>query len=193
MQWSGDSPADLGDGARWMSFEELAAVRGISKPSAVKLVRRHKWRRQRDNQGHVRALVPTEWATREETWERDSPADSPPSSLRDISRITNAFEAAVSSLTERAQAAEARADRAEQARDSFRAELTSAEGRAGAERQRADRAEAARDTAQAELAGAQEALAGAETRLREAEQARAEFWSRSRWARVRSVWRGTGG
>ena len=49
------------DGARWMTFKELAALRGISKLSAVSLVRRHGWRRQRDNQGHVRALVPAAW------------------------------------------------------------------------------------------------------------------------------------
>ena len=53
---------------------------------------------------------------------------------------------------------------------------------------RADRAEQARDRLQSELAGAQEVLAAAETRLREAEAARAEFWSRSRFARLRAVW-----
>ncbi len=41
-----------------MTFAELADARGISKSSAIKLVHRHGWRRQRDDQGHVRALVP---------------------------------------------------------------------------------------------------------------------------------------
>jgi hypothetical protein len=45
---------------------------------------------------------------------------------------------------------------------------------------------------QIERAAVQEALAGAETRLREAEAARAEFWARSRWKRIRAVWRGRG-
>jgi hypothetical protein len=45
---------------------------------------------------------------------------------------------------------------------------------------------------QAELASAQEALAGAETRLLEAEAARAAFWSRRRFARIRAVWWGRG-
>jgi hypothetical protein len=42
-----DPPADTDDG-RWMTFAELAAARGISKASAIKLVRRHGWRRQHD-------------------------------------------------------------------------------------------------------------------------------------------------
>ena len=47
--------------ARWMSFQALAALRGTSKRAAVMLVRRHKWPRQTDNQGHTLALVPATW------------------------------------------------------------------------------------------------------------------------------------
>jgi hypothetical protein len=180
---TGDSPPDRtadADGSEyWVSFEELAKARGVTKPSAIKLVRRHGWRRQRDNQGHVRALVPTAWLTPEETGEPDSTGESPADRTADISRTINVLQAAVASLTERAQVAERRADQAGARAD--RAE----QGRTRAE-ERADRAEE-------ELAGAQEALAGAETRLREAEAARAEFWSRSRWQRVRAVLRGRGG
>jgi hypothetical protein len=61
------------DEARWMSFVELAIARNISKASAIKLIRRHGWRRQRDNKGHVRALVPLPWA---EGGEPDNPRDS---------------------------------------------------------------------------------------------------------------------
>jgi hypothetical protein len=81
---------------------------------------------------------------------------------------------------------------AELARDAARTELSAEkEVRAGAEQDRA-RAEERANRAEAELAGAQEALAGAEQRLREAEATRAEFWSRSRFARIRAVWRGRG-
>src|SRR5690349_19397517 len=52
--------------ARWMTFAELALIRGTSKRAAVTLVRRHGWRRQRNNEGHVIALVPLTWATPEE-------------------------------------------------------------------------------------------------------------------------------
>ena len=54
---------DLAD-ARWMTFAELAVARGISKDSAMALVRRKGWRRQRDNTGSVMALVPTDGPTR---------------------------------------------------------------------------------------------------------------------------------
>jgi hypothetical protein len=48
----------VGDGARRMTYAELAAVRGISALSAERLVRRHKWPRQTGNDGVVRVLVP---------------------------------------------------------------------------------------------------------------------------------------
>jgi hypothetical protein len=48
------SPADT-DGDRWMTLVELAEARGISKASAARLVRRHRWRRQTDNTRRVRA------------------------------------------------------------------------------------------------------------------------------------------
>ena len=48
----------VGDGARRMTYAELAAVRGISALSAERLVRRHQWPRQTGNDGVVRVLVP---------------------------------------------------------------------------------------------------------------------------------------
>src|ERR1700683_1268426 len=51
---------DGADVGRWMTFAELSQARGISLPSARKLVRRHQWRRQTGNQGIVRILVPVE-------------------------------------------------------------------------------------------------------------------------------------
>jgi len=145
-----DSPpdwqADRGDGARWMTFSELAKVRGISKLSAARLVRRHGWRRQQDNQGHVIALVPSIWV---------NPADNPPASPRDdppddlsdkatrpadnppdaaslvaaLAAVESAHIRAENALRERAEAAEGRAE--------------AAESRAEAERERADAAIAA--------------------------------------------------
>ena len=44
-----------------MTYDEIAAARGTTKRAAVMLVRRHKWRRQKDNEGHTRALVPATW------------------------------------------------------------------------------------------------------------------------------------
>jgi hypothetical protein len=48
----------VGDGARRMTYAELAAVRGISPLSAERLVRRRHWPRQTGNDGVVRVLVP---------------------------------------------------------------------------------------------------------------------------------------
>jgi len=45
-----------------MTFAELAEARSTTKRAAIMLVRRHKWRRQRTNEGHTIALVPTTWA-----------------------------------------------------------------------------------------------------------------------------------
>jgi len=48
----------VGDGARRMTYAELAAVRGTSQPSAERLARRRGWPRQVGNDGVVRVLVP---------------------------------------------------------------------------------------------------------------------------------------
>jgi hypothetical protein len=48
----------VGDGARRMTYAELATVRGISQASARRLVLRHHWPRQRGNDGIVRVTVP---------------------------------------------------------------------------------------------------------------------------------------
>jgi len=44
----------VGDGARRMTYVELAEGREISLPSARRLVLRHRWPRQRGNDGIVR-------------------------------------------------------------------------------------------------------------------------------------------
>ena len=48
----------VGDGARRMTYAEIAAARGISLPSSRRLVLRHRWPRQRGNDGVVRVTVP---------------------------------------------------------------------------------------------------------------------------------------
>lgn len=51
-------PAEAGTEGQWMTIAELAAMRGISMGSVTRLIRRQRWRRQADHQGHVRVLVP---------------------------------------------------------------------------------------------------------------------------------------
>ena len=53
--------ADKGRDGRWLSYADLAAMRGIDKPSAMKLALRHQWRRRKDNCGWMQVYVPGEW------------------------------------------------------------------------------------------------------------------------------------
>jgi len=48
----------VGDGARRMTYTELAQARGMSQASARRLVRRHAWAKQIGNDGVVRVTVP---------------------------------------------------------------------------------------------------------------------------------------
>jgi hypothetical protein len=143
-----------------MSYTELAEARRITTSSAIRLVLRRGWRRQQDNQGMMRALVPPKWSE------------------------------PVSALSERAETAERaaqtereRANRAEVAR---RAEYS----RADLLRERIDalRAALAEAAAAVEVARheAMEAMQTAEA-LRQAD---AKWRSLGTFARVREAWRG---
>ncbi len=74
-----DTRMDAGtdsEGERWMSYAELAELRGIDKQSAVKLTFRRRWRRQKDNHGTVHVLVPPDWLGPQRP-SRDSSNDVP--------------------------------------------------------------------------------------------------------------------
>jgi hypothetical protein len=182
MQAVANGSADEAADSRWMTYTELAAARRITTSSAIKLVLRRGWRRQRDNHGTMRALVPPDW------WEpargKNGDADAY------VREAIGALETSVTVLRERAEAAEQmarlereRADRAVQAHDG---ELM----RSNSLRDRIDnlRAELA-DTLEAlEIARheAWEALQAAE-QMREADAAWHEL---GRIERVRRAWRG---
>jgi hypothetical protein len=53
---------DAGDG-RWMTYDELAAVRQIGRRAAIRLAQRHRLRRQPGNDGLARVWVPTDMAS----------------------------------------------------------------------------------------------------------------------------------
>jgi hypothetical protein len=166
-----DSPADSERG-QWVTLAELAEFRRITKLSAARLVRRHRWRRQTDNQGRVRVLVPPDAIEARP----DSPADGPSVSPADIFAVIRPLEAAIDTLREQL-------GRAEQGRE--------------AERSRADRAEARADQQTALVqqyvtkfagvrADADQARTAANA-LREADAARRGL---GRLARLRAAWRG---
>src|SRR5690349_13197150 len=116
-----DSLADIEDG-KWLTLAELAEARGIDKLSAARLVRRHRWRRQKDNEQRVRALVPLKWIEGKEDSPRDNPADNP----ADLSHALKVLEASVASLTTARERAEARADTLQTRLDAAQVELSAA-------------------------------------------------------------------
>lgn len=177
MNGIADDDAD----SRWMSYPELAEARRITTSSAIRLVLRRGWRRQKDNQGIMRALVPQKWS------EPAPGKDVDPSA--DFRQAIEALEASVATLSARAEEAERaaqtereRANRAEVAR---RAEYS----RADLLRERIDalRADLAEAAYQVEVARREafEAMQYAEA-FRQADE---RWQTLGRLARIREAWR----
>jgi hypothetical protein len=136
-----EDPGDCPGDGKWLSYDQLSLIRGISRPSAIRLVRRERWRRTKGNDQTARVFVPGDWLR---PAGKRSPGQSPsnhPDATGDLSRISNAFEAAVGALKQQLEIANGRAEKAEQ-----------------------------------------RALA--------VETDAIEWWSRSRWQRVRAAWKG---
>jgi hypothetical protein len=187
MGWdmAADSGADDAANVRWMTYAELAGLRGISKAGAARIVRRKKWRKQADNQGHVRVLVPFE--------ADDATHESPV----DYVHMVSALKGEMAVLRERAEEADKRADKAEMLADQAEARANAAEGRAEAAELTVEalrRAEVARvaDQAIREEAERPKIVAGklAEAQLRSLQKANEARRALSRWARLRAAWRG---
>ncbi len=181
MQAGVNGSADDAD-SRWMTYTELAQARRIATSSAIKLVVRRGWRRQKDNHGTMRALVPPAWS--DPAAGRSFDADA------HVSHAISALEASVAALRERAEAAEntgrierERADRAQQALNGERNRANSLRDRIDALRDDLAEAETAIAAARQE---AWEAARSADT-LREAE---AEWQSLGLLERLRRAWRG---
>ncbi len=166
---------------RWMSYAELAEARRITTSSAIRLVLRRGWRRQKDNQGVMRALVPQRWSEPAPGKDFD-----PGAHLR---QAIEALEASVAALRERAEVAERVAqterERANRTEVAQRAELS----RGNYLRDKIDelRAELAEATYQVELARREafEAMQYAEA-FRQADD---RWQSLGRIARIRAAWR----
>src|ERR1700733_6453295 len=181
MQAGMNGSADDAD-SRWMTYTELAQARRIATSSAIKLVLRRGWRRQKDNHGTMRALVPPAWSDPAPGRSFDPDAH--------VSHAISALEASVAALRERAEAAEnavgnerERADRAQQALNGERSRANSLRDRIDALRDDLAEAETAVEAARQE---AWEATRSADA-LREAN---AEWQALGLLARIRRVWRG---
>jgi hypothetical protein len=116
----------VGDGARRMTYAELADIRRISVLSAMRLVRRKNWPRQTGNDGVVRVLVPLPAAgdrkQRKDLLPGTTAADKPNvrrgqartsdrTSAPDKQRTIAALENAIAALREQLARSEVRADR----------------------------------------------------------------------------------
>jgi len=184
---SSAAAGDTSEGT-WMTYSELAAIRGIGRASAFKLALRHKWRRQKNNQGQVTILVPPGWS---------EPSQD---EAHDVSRQIAAFETALAVIEAALVEANKRADAAQVFAERTLAELADAHARTDAAVARAEvadgdrraaeqRAEELReriDALQVQLAARQEVIDAAEVTRR------AEYERRARGllARLRAAWRG---
>jgi hypothetical protein len=173
---------DASDDGKWLTYQQLAEVRRISKPSAIRLVMRHRWRRQRDNERVVRVLVPPDMLEPDRA-PYDASDDASDDTSHDATLAAGALaalETAVLSLTERAQAADRRADSAFALAQGTMAQLGEANARADRAEGRVSAIQTGLDVARAE---ARKALAEAEG-LRQAE---ADRKARGLLARLRAA------
>ncbi len=160
-----DRRQDAGD-ARWLSYDEIAALRGIDRASAIRMVRRKHWAKQDANDGTTRVAVPGQFfrakRTKADASGQNVTWQSAPvlwqSSVNDNDNhpVLSALSGHVATLREQLTLAQgAAAGREEQlkaARDETAAERTraavaeakleAAEAALARERERADRAEA---------------------------------------------------
>jgi hypothetical protein len=123
---TGEFPEQPREG-KWLSYDEIGQIRGIGRPSAVKLAKREQWRRTRGNDGTARVFVPPEWLRQGRKRPGDRSREQSTEQIPEIARITSAFEVAIAALNGRAQAAERRADKAEATRDAAEARVREVE------------------------------------------------------------------
>jgi len=150
---------------RWLTYDEIAAVRGTQRVGAIRWVQRHKWRRQPGNDGLVRVLVPPDALASTRPPRRSPPTVTPDNAA--------AFAAALAAVRE-AHAGEAAALREHLERAEKRVEELLA-GHELTMRRVAD--------ADARAQAAQQAV----EEFRRLEDARK---ARGRLARLRVAWRG---
>jgi DNA repair exonuclease SbcCD ATPase subunit len=210
-------PEDVGEGGRWITYSELARIRGIGRESAVKLVQRERWRKLagNDRDRTVRVLVPLEWlkparqelhgmlpeAIGEELPER-IPEVSPQISALGIA--VEALKGENSALRDQVERERGRADRAEaemsrqtervtkteEQRDQTLADLRAERSRADALRDRLDAAEDELRQARESADQARHHARGAEDAIKALRQADEERKARGPLRRVWDGWRG---
>ncbi len=211
-------PDDVGDGA-WLTYDQIAASRRITRRAAVRMTQRHRLRRQPGNDGLIRVWVPHDMVgpSQRVTPRRDT-RDDGDDDARDgglteavLAAMQSAHERETTALRERAEVAEAERDAAIADRsaaialaDQTVALLRDAAARADRseaaiadERARADALRARMEARETDLALIRAALDQTQTETRKAHaaaetlrQADAARRSAGVLARLRAAWRG---
>jgi hypothetical protein len=174
-----DAGVDETVDGRWMTHAELAQARGISTASAIKLALRHRWRKQKDNRGTLRCLVPMEFTNPKQ----DTGAVTTADGGVDAPAAVAALQAAVTMLGDQLSHERTRADVAQGRLDDLQSKLVDTQAELAAAMGVADRATA-------ELDAVQMALSEAEADAAELRQAEAARKARGLVARLRGALRG---
>lgn len=165
---------------RWLTYADISRIRGIGRPSAVKLAQREGWERRPGNDGTARILVPVEWL---KPAKKETPREPSREELPLLQDALVILRDQLGSADRRAEEAERRAE--------------AAESRADAANKRTDVAAALADRLIAQVTDAERRVDQARAEVRaarqEAEQLRQADTARrgkGTWARLRAAWRG---
>jgi hypothetical protein len=172
------------DGA-WLSFPELARLRGINLTSAFRLARRHGWRRQKGNDGKLRVLVPA--VDRSIDLDRDKDKGSKEPDKGQDNGLTQAVAAIRSGVLEVVQPLQDAIAVLEAQLTEANMRAARAESEVSSERARAD---TLRDRLEAAETHAREAEAVARSALQTAEALRQAEEARKVRGRLRRAWDG---
>ena len=112
----------VGDGARRMTYAELAAVRGISPASAKRLAQRHRWGRQVGNDGVTRVTAPLSALVNTASVAGDVIGDVAPA----VIPVTEPLDRAVDALREQLGIANRRIDELQRRIDGLHTDLADA-------------------------------------------------------------------
>lgn len=132
---------DAGDGTVWMTYDELATARGISRASAIRLSFRRKWPRRKGNHNEAQVAVPPAAQAPPPNATHDATSAVMDAATPDVTHDSRDLEALVRER-QRADQAEAREattrtqlEQVTQEREAARIEAASAQGEARALRE----------------------------------------------------------
>ena len=158
------------DGGRWLSYAELAVMRGITRKAAVRMTQRHRWRRTPGNDGATRVFVPSVMTSRTAA-RLDARPDGPPDAPLDPTSpsVMTSVDAVLTALRE-AHAAEITTLR-QTLTEAHAGEIARLTEAVATERERADALLIRGEADRAEVVVIQAKLAEAEHRLADAHAA----------------------